>query len=218
MSSCVGHGGSTAMECLEFLANGEFRQFSRMFSYLTSQHASGIRGDNGAIISACVETKRSKGCCFEDDFHYPTRYQTTIPRTAFDLAAKHKIDGHQELKSYDEILEWIGTGKGPVIVGMSWFDNLANSKGVVEKSHLSGRNAGGHCVLFAGYTQERNGKPMIDMINSHGKSWGEDGWAAWTPEAVEALCQAERNQNSIIGITDITGFDEARIVKVGSRV
>jgi hypothetical protein len=138
--------------------------------------------------------------------------------TAVDSARKHRILGHQELRSYEEILDWIGTGKGPVIVGLSWYDRIANVKEIITQYELKGRSAGGHCVLFAGYSSRENGEPLIDMLNSHGKEYADGGWAAWTKKAIDTLCAQERGQNSIIGITDIQGFDPARLVTVGSRV
>jgi len=216
MSSCVGHGGSSGMELLQFLSNGGQTQMSRMMCYLIAQRASNIRGDNGAVISACVQALAATGLCLESEFPYPPRYNPNLPQSAIQAGSKHKILGHQPLNSYREVFDWISQAKGPVLFGMSWYQRVANGNGTITPDSLRGPSYGGHCNVFCGYNgkKDSNGNYYIDALNSHGTSSGQGGWFEWSPDAVDVLCQQERGQSSVIGMTDITGFDQERVDRV----
>lgn len=218
MSSCVGHGGSSGLEALEFIANGGNVQMSRMAMYLLAQRASGISGDNGATISGCVKAMLETGCCEEAEYPYPARYTRDLPQRVVQAAGRHKILGHQKLSTYREVFDWISQGKGPVVFGMTWYQRVANTRGLVTPDDLRGPSLGGHCKLFCGYSGERDddGELMIDDLNSHGRQWGEAGWARWTSRAIDALGN-DRN-TEMIGITDITGFDPERLVNFAAIV
>jgi hypothetical protein len=218
MSSCVGHGGSSGLEALEYIANGGRVQMSRMAMYLLAQRASGITGDRGATISGCVKAMLETGCCEETEFPYPSRYGREFPQPALQAAGRHKILGHQKLTTYREVFDWISQGKGPVVFGMTWYERVANTQGLITPDDLRGRSLGGHCKLFCGYSGERDedGQLLIDDINSHGSQWGEGGWAKWTSRAIDALGN-DRN-TEMIGITDITGFDPDRLINFAKIV
>lgn len=218
MSSCVGHGGSSGLEALEYIANGGSVQMSRMCMYLLAQRATGIRGDNGATISGCVKAMIDSGCCEESEFPYPARYERSIPSAALAGASKHRIVGHQKLTTYRDVFDWISQGKGPVVFGMTWWERVANTAGQISPDDLRGRSLGAHCMVFAGYSGERDadGEYLIDDLNSHGTSWGDGGWAKWTSRAIDALGSDPNTE--MIGITDITGFDPERLVDFASVV
>lgn len=218
MGSCVGHGSSSGLDYLEFLSNGGLVQFSRMFMYIQAQIASGIRGDNGAAIAGAVKAMINVGDCFESEYPYPSRYQTTITQPQLDSAAKKKILGHVELTSYQDVFDWISQGKGPVVFGFDVTNAYENIQGKVDitPKTLSGRTLGGHCNVFIGYSGEKDssGKYKIDGLNSWDKAWGDQGWAQWTSDAITTICRNEQGQSSVWGITDVTGFDQARIDRV----
>lgn len=218
MSSCVGHGGSSGLEALQYIANGGSVQMSRMAMYLLAQRVSGIKGDNGATIAGCVKAMMDTGCCEEAEFPYPTQYVRDVPQAAIQAAGRHKILGHQKLTSYREVFDWISQGKGPVVFGMTWWERVANSPGLITQDDLRGRSLGAHCKLFAGYSGDRDndGELMIDDLNSHGTRWGDGGWAKWTSRAVDALGNDPNSE--MIGITDITGFDRERLVNFSTIV
>ena len=212
MSSCVGHGGSSGLEALQYIANRGRVQMSRMAMYLLAQRVSGIKGDRGATIAGCVQAMIDTGCCEEAEFPYPPQYVRDVPPAVIQQASRHKILGHQKLNTYRDVFDWISQGKGPVIFGMTWWERVANSRGLVTPNDLRGRTLGAHCKVFAGYSGEKDedGEYLIDDLNSHGTGWGEGGWAKWTSRAIDALGNDPNTE--MIGITDITGFDAERLV------
>lgn len=222
MSSCVGHGGSSGMEALQWMASGTKIQMSRMACYLISQRYSGIRGDRGATISGCVKGLNEVGCPLEETYPYPNpvRYTDNLPQSVKVAAGKYKILGFKRITNgYQGVLEWITSGKGPVINGITWYERLANNRsGQVDTGDLRGRSLGGHCTLFVGYQGDRDarGNLKIDMLNSHGTGWGQGGWSQWTSDAIDRI--ASEGNTELIGITDITGFDEQRLWNITSIV
>jgi hypothetical protein len=70
------------------------------------------------------------------------------------------------------VLDWILTGKGPVIFGTSWYRSMfsPNKKGIVTE--ISGPNDGGHCYLAYG-ANEKTG--LVAFQNSWGSGWGLKG-------------------------------------------
>src|SRR5262249_50053032 len=149
---------------------------------------------------------------------YPSHYDRTIPTAALQAAGNHKILGHQKLTTYREVFDWISQGKGPVVFGMTWYERVAETRGVITPDDLRGRSLGGHCNLFVGYSGDRDddGELLIDDLNSHGASWGDKGWAKWTSRAIDALGSDPNTE--MIGITDITGFDPERLVNFAEVV
>lgn len=219
LNSCVGHGLSSGLECLVYLKSRKRVQLSRMFAYIVAQKTTGIKTDDGANIAGGVRAMAETGCCEETDLPYTGQYFNRLPQSAIQAAAKHRILGHQDLQTYDEVRDWIAMGKGPVVFGMPWFRSMINCRGTVTPDMLRGPSVGGHCKVFAGYSGERDsaGDLLLDDLNSHGTWWGDGGWAKWMPDAVRKLLDQERRFRSCIGITDITGFDAERLVNF-SRV
>jgi len=211
MSSCVGHGGSTAMEHLQYLAARTKLQFSRMFAYITAQRQSGIRGDNGATITGCVNALTAIGCCLEATLRYPARYNTTISQAAIAEAAKYRILGHRKLRGYKEVLEWLQSGKGPVIAGFTWRQTFSRTQGIIRRTDVRGPSVGGHCTLYTGYQGDlgSDGQLLLDNINSWDRDFGQEGWSQWEAGAIDDL--SNERYTELIGITDITGFDETRL-------
>lgn len=206
MNSCVGHGASSGVECLQFLKSRTRKPMSRMFAYLTAQQQTNINRDQGATIAGAAAALSKAGCCFEETFPYPSRYNRSIPSPATQEASKYRILGHRTLTTYEEILGWQQTGKGPVLAGTIWTQRLANNSGtLVTPADLKGPVIGAHCTLFIGWNEDGT----LDELNSHGTRWGQQGWASWTPEAIAAVLRLR--DTVFIGITDITGFDETRL-------
>jgi C1A family cysteine protease len=207
IGSCVGHGSSGASEVLTYLdTKGTIEEYSRMFAYKTAQEIDGLRGpDTGAMVSGALKASKAIGQCPEEMYPYDAKgYSKPIPPGCREAAGKKKIIGqHAILRSYQEVFDWLGSGTGVVIVGIPWYETFANTQGVINQAQ--GRKLGGHCVLWAGYTERKDsqGRNYIDCKNSHGQEWGDEGWAEFSPAVVEILCGGSQSGNEVIGLTDI---------------
>lgn len=213
MSSCTGHGGSSCLEaCIYIDTAGTKRdvQMSRMFAYLTAQKQSGIKGDSGATITGLVEGFKKVGCCLESTYPYPGRFTNRVTPEATAEAAQYQIVNHVYLTKYTDVWDWISRGMGPVVIGITWYERLAQSQGLVETRDLGGRSLGGHCVFLWGWSErvDSSGRKYLWLGNSHGVSWGLRGWAEVSPSVVDAWGQ-DRN-TEMIGVSDLTSFDTPR--------
>lgn len=213
MSSCTGHGGSSGLEaCIYIDTQGTVKdvQMSRMFAYITGQRQSGISGDNGATISGLVQGFKQVGCSREESFPYPAKYTNRLPAEAVAEASKYKIVNHSSFSNYAEVFDWISRGMGPVVIGITWYNKLAQCSGIVETSDLRGGSLGGHCLLLWGYSERKDsqGRNYLWMLNSHGVQWGLRGWAEVAPSVVDTWGGGRNTE--MIGISDLTSFDKAR--------
>lgn len=74
--------------------------------------------------------------------------------------------------SLDEIKQWLQSGKGVVVIGSDWTNDMFNpdSKGYVVPT---GGVAGGHCYILVG-DLESEGAFLFE--NSWGSGWGQKGY------------------------------------------
>lgn len=220
MGSCTGHGGSTCLEVLEYLSNGGTIQLSRMWMYLEAQRACGMLGsDQGASIAGVIQAMINVGCCFESEYPYPIHYQTTETAAERTSAALKKILGHQPLTSAQDIFDWQSQAKGPVLIGFNVtqaYENLTGKNSIITPAILSGRSKGGHCVALAGYegAVDSKGKKLMSQPGSWDVSWGDAGWGYWSWDALDLMCQKNKGQSSVFGITNIKGFDPVRVARI----
>lgn len=84
-----------------------------------------------------------------------------------------KITGYTNVtKKPAEIKQWISGGKGPVSACFIVYEDFFSYKSGIYK-HVSGEQAGGHCVTIVGY----NDNPGYWICkNSWTDRWGEDGF------------------------------------------
>jgi hypothetical protein len=73
--------------------------------------------------------------------------------------------------------------KGPVVIGVNWYEGMMATD-VDGYLNLTGRVAGGHCVLVIGVD---NVKRRFRILNSWGKWWGQSGRAWVRFEDMERL-------------------------------
>ena len=189
--SCVGHGLSSVVEYCYRIKTGQVTQYSRQGAYILSQRASGISGDRGATISGAVKTSEETGLPPETVWPYPNpvRYDNRIPPGALEAAAENKIRSSAWLDSYDDILSYISSGVGGVLIGIIWDSYCRNCTGILENYNGSGR--GGHAVCFLGYSKRKasDGRKYLWLANSHSTRWGASGWAEVAPKAVDSMCR-----------------------------
>lgn len=207
MSSCVGHGDSSALEvCNYYDTGGEIIQLSRMYAYLTAQQESGLFGrDQGATISGAVKANLKYGICRDETYPYPGRYSTSIPSEANAEAQKHKLLRHTVVDNYGESFNWLATGQGAVIIGVRWVQSLAETTGVVEQLRGGGNEF--HCMAILGYSDRRDslGRQYPWLVNSHGRGWGNQGWAEIAPSVVDQWCR-RNDYEEVVGVSDLEEY------------
>lgn len=169
MGSCVGHGGTTAMEICWELAGLPRIALSRMYAYRASQLIAGINGDNGSTISAMTKLAL-RGVCLESTYTYPSRYSSSIPANAKAEAetGKYKCRKSLPIKSIADDQMFLGKRMGALIVGWAWKSSFDDQE-IIED--VGGSLVGGHCVCIAALSprRDRNGDYYSWVNNSWGK-------------------------------------------------
>ena len=108
-----------------------------------------------------------------------TQYQGTSVRAGLKvLQTKGFISSYVWTSSVETVAQWILSGRGPVLVGTSWYagmDYPSMSNGY--RVQPTGHNRGGHAYLIDGVNQSTR---KARILNSWG-NWGQRGraWITW---------------------------------------
>ena len=187
--------GQSLTECGEYcytIATGKVIQLSRMFAYIASQKESNIRGDSGSTLDGGTKAFR-KGICLESIGPHTRSYPGWGYITpAMEEARKdYVLKSHVEMKTADDVKQFIGSGIGIVQLGIAWNRSMEpDSKGCI-KSWSSG--GGGHAIVFAGYLPDEDIGVKSSagwwalLKNSWSKRWGVGGYAYVDPRAITQM-------------------------------
>lgn len=166
--SCVGHGLSTLVEYVQYLAtNGRtIEQLNRMFAWTRSQIAGGQRASesSGASINGAAKVACELGLPPEDVYQYSNSFRSEFPPEVYEEAKKRRCLYKYELNTVEQIKNFHDNHMGGVLWGVLWKFR---------------RNAW-HCVASIGDTL--NGG--LPTVNSWGLSDGEKGWYYWDDETI----------------------------------
>lgn len=207
-NTCLGHARALVSGFCGWIEEGIYVPVSRRYAYLTTKIVDGTinGGDQGASISGGALASTKYGECRESTFPYwrdDERYSTQITAEATREGMAHKIASHTRLTSVDQERQFIGSGQGGVLYGISWTAGLANFRGrTLRMSDLGGRYLGEHAVCRIGYL--RNGCGI--MYNSHGNGWGVDGTAEVDPEVMDYWYR--QSQHGHYGESDLEVFEK----------
>lgn len=198
--SCNGHASVAACEQVA-KASGQPQRFSPDAMYYLAQQEDGIRGDSGSTISGALKVCLEVGPILEANMPYTPRYNPTdVPLNYRELAAPYKLGSGATLKTYRDVVEWLGRGFGGTWWGVRWGINPSGS-GEVRQWSFGG---GGHAVALMGYggTVDSDGLPAyLWLANSWGRTWGASGWAKLYRKAFE---QAAADRWTVIaGVSDM---------------
>lgn len=209
-NSCVGHGLSSCGEACAYLdSGGKLKlQFSRWGCYIWAQQAGGLAGrDQGATITGAIKAAQDKGFPPEEIWPYPAdseRYSTREPAGAAAAARPFRALKQSPIRSYQDALDWMQQGLGPLLLGIDWTNGLANNRGEITLADIRGGSLGGHCVFIWGWDADG----LLDLGNSHGPEWGENGWRKTRPEVVDTWTA----RGDVYGLSDLESIDEPREV------
>jgi hypothetical protein len=166
--SCTDHGGCYAHRKTRVLQGMTDVELSATFGYAL---VNGGR-DQGARDSDILTVMQTKGRCLMSEFPESKIYERQIPKSAFQTAQRFKVTASWTLSDFDEIVSAIQYGFIPVFdlqVGDN-FDDF-DVDGAVGYS----RGPGNHCVHGDGCWVTNSGRWLIDMQNSWGPKWGDNG-------------------------------------------
>lgn len=203
MNSCGGHGGSTAIERVEFLETGRQVQLSRMWVYIRGQQIDGIRGDRGMTISAGVRLLQGQGVCTESTYPYPRSYTTNIPSGASEEAEKRKIGSSVRIRTYDQMQTFLGGNMGAVYGGCQWTSAMANPQNGVVERFRPGRGLGHAWAIVAlSPRTDSQGRHYVWLANSHSVRYGNRGFAELSPTCCTEMLQ--HNFTDLVGLSKLT--------------
>lgn len=177
LSSCTGHGITTAAECCAGLKVGSFEnipQLSRMFAYLMGQRIFGNFGrDAGCGIKAVVDSARFNGIPLEKDMPYPSAYSVNITSGAIEAAKPYKIQNHCMIGGSTEAVSFLDCGFGAIVFGVTMTAGIRNCRGRLNVRDVKPDGSrGGHCVppdaIIAGDGMKRAADVVVgDSVIGH---------------------------------------------------
>lgn len=218
MGACTGGSRTNGEEVLNYIkTGGQIVTLSMMYAYLQNQRACGLLGrDQGATIDGSCRAALETGICLETTFPFPERYTTAIPPNAEAEGRLHLIRSHAVMRSYEDVLAWLASGVGVVLIGIPWVNGLMNAGPKIELRDVNGRSVGGHALALEGYggsvdrapVVDSQGRPYIDMENTHTAQWADRGWSLVAPDVINHWID---QGNTFIGISDLDAFAPRQI-------
>lgn len=205
MNSCAGFGCTNAGEVGFFLQTGKWRQFNPHWTYRRGQEISNIRGDRGATIFGVVEGAKRNGFLPEDiendgkaEFPFPRdNYGFQYPASASQLAKDRTIGYSVEIKSWQAAVNFLQSGQGAIVIGGPWGNWSPDRRGICRRFAGGG---GGHARAWIDW-ETIDGELMLVEINSHFKTYGDNGFAYHAQSFVDA--QFADRSFVAIGISDV---------------
>ncbi|MGH8357456.1 MAG: C1 family peptidase [Pseudomonas sp.] len=174
--SCVGHGSGKAF-MYAWLQSGQTRQeFSPTFLYGLINRGR----DQGAIVGDALVALQKTGIALMSQVPETMIYKSQFPSEALLTAQRFRIDPAQsfDCPSFDEIASAV-LSNDPVSFGVEIGDAFEpDGQGIVPDQR---RGGGGHCMCAMGLKQI-NGKWYLEVENSWGPRWGQDGFC-YLPES-----------------------------------
>lgn len=125
------------------------------------------------------------------------RYQGTSVRAGVKVL--HKLGRIAEYKwAWDAatVRDYVLT-RGTVVVGTAWFRDMFYPDPKTGFLKVSGRIAGGHAYVIAGYCVKRE---AFRIVNSWGRSWGQNGRAWISFKDMDALLKNQGEACSAIEV------------------
>jgi hypothetical protein len=185
-NDCAGHGSTSTGEAAFTHQTGLVIQFSPHYSYRKAQIIDGIRGDNGATISGCVESAMKDGLCPLQYCPYPANYSSPITQEMDERAADYKIGSYGEVHQYDEVIACLISG-----LGIHWglgYDFSGPGGNVLDR--FSGRGPG-HATALLGYStrKDKRGRNYVWLANS---GYPTPGFYEVAPDAVQKALDQPR--------------------------
>jgi C1A family cysteine protease len=184
LGSCTGNAIAGAMEYNQIQAGQDPITPSRLYIYWHEREMEGtVSQDAGAEIRDGLKVVANLGVPPESDWPYDiSRFADPPPSPAETDAALHKATSYKSIQPGPGAPMRTALAQGhPVVFGfvvIEAFESLDPSNPVLRLPQRGDRYVGGHAVLAVGYdfTRQRFPVNVVEVRNSWGTSWGEDGY------------------------------------------
>jgi C1A family cysteine protease len=214
--SCVAFGTTATVESRLRLQRGNPNlevDLSEAHLFFCHGRDDGAACNTGWWPQKAFDAYQSKGVADEDCYPYSSGLaKKDCSGLCSNWAARVvKITGYTDLtKKPADIKEWISSGKGPVSACFIVYQDFFSYRSGIYK-HVSGGQAGGHCVTIVGY----NDNPGYWICkNSWGTDWGDQGFFriaygecgidSWLNHGVNAIQETGwLNDQRVIGLWTI---------------
>ncbi len=172
--SCVAFGTVATVESTLRVARNDSNlaiDLSEAHLFYCHARSEGRNCGNGWWPERALEWFKSTGVADEACYPYTAGDQNCTNLCSDWRNRVLKITGYTKLTTAAQIRDWISQ-KGPVSACFIVYNDFFNYRSGVYK-HVSGAQAGGHCVTIVGYDDTQ--KYWI-CKNSWGAGWGESGF------------------------------------------
>lgn len=191
--SCTDHAGCYAHRKTRVLRGMSDVELSATFGY-----AQVNRGrDQGAQVSDILGVMRDIGRCLMSECPESVIYKGRIPKSAYDTAGRFRVTDAFTLSTFDELATAVQLDIIPALaiqVGDNF--NSFDSDGAAGFS----QGPGNHAVHVDGLFQTSQGRWLLDMPNSWGSSWGDNGRAYLSEDHVNSVQQD--SYGLVVALTD----------------
>lgn len=190
IGSCTAQTGVGLLEYYENRAFGRFIDASRLFLYKATRNYLQWSGDTGAYLRSTMAAMVLFGVPPERYAPYDTaRFDDEPDAFTYSFAANYKSIRYYRLDpsgtAPDDVLarvkKYLRFGY-PSMFGFTVY-NFGNADGEFEFPSPQDAVQGGHAVVAVGYDDDRKvgtEKGALQIRNSWGTGWGEDGYG-WLP-------------------------------------
>lgn len=186
--TCVGFGTAGLKNVQESVEGTYVKDgFSPLFVYSECKKEDGIPHIEGTYIRIGMKTLNKLGTSTEKSFPYSLlRNIRSIPSPSLSVkkeAEKYKIKSYVSVPLRNLTALKQSLLESPVVAGVMIYNNFHYPiQGYIPTP--SGREEGGHCILFVEYDDDRtytysNGvkkKGFVKFANSWGSNWGDKGY------------------------------------------
>lgn len=178
LGSCTGNAWVGAVEHLDKVNDGHYRNWSRLFVYYNERALRGtVAEDAGAFIRDGAKAIAKWGVCSEKAWPYrASRYATKPPVSCYLEGEKHlAVEYLRVRQTRADITAALASGL-PVVFGFTVYESFESdavaTKGIVPMPEKNEEALGGHAVVIVGHNIPMR---QFTVRNSWGSSWGIRG-------------------------------------------
>ena len=179
LGSCTANAWVGAIEHIDKVNDGHYRNWSRLFLYYNERALHGNqRRDSGAEIRDGAKALAKQGICLEKQWKYDVKkFASKPPDTCYAEGLKHQALEYSRVDQNEQAMLSALAQGNPIVLGFTVYESFESAAvaktGMVPVPARSERVLGGHAVLAVGYDRP---KRLFTIRNSWGSKWGDRGY------------------------------------------